>query len=104
MIFRLPVKLNGKSVWFFTFFVKIHHIPLCEMEFMFFEVYIVYGQTEFPFRKPFETEFTIFPNGKGTFLKRKITTPMHCVRSWCTAALRIGVIISIENIVKELSD
>jgi len=45
------------------------------MEFMFFEVYIVYGQTEFPFRKPFETEFTIFPNGKGTFLKRKIITP-----------------------------
>ena len=75
MIFRLPVKLNGKSVWFFTFCVKIHHIPLCEMEFMFFEVYIVYGQTEFPFRKPFETEFTIFPNGKGTFLKQKIITP-----------------------------
>ena len=46
------------------------------MEFMFFEVYIVYGQTEFPFRKPFETEFTIFPNGKGTFLKRKIITPI----------------------------
>ena len=32
-------------------------------------VYSVYGQTEFPFRKPFETEFTIFPNGKGNFLK-----------------------------------
>ena len=38
-------------------------------------VYSVYGQTEFPFRKPFETEFTIFPNGKGNFLKRKIITP-----------------------------
>ena len=38
-------------------------------------VYSVYGQTEFPFRKPFETEFTIFPNGEGNFLKRKIITP-----------------------------
>ena len=37
-------------------------------------VYSVYGQTEFPFRKPFETEFTIFPNGKGNFLKRKVIT------------------------------
>ena len=38
-------------------------------------VYSVYGQTEFPIRKPFETEFTIFPNGKGNFLKRKIIIP-----------------------------
>ena len=45
-------------------------------------VYSVYGQTEFPFRKPFETEFTIFPNGKGNFLKQKIITPTSTVRSF----------------------
>ena len=43
-------------------------------------VYSVYGQTEFPFRKPFETEFTIFPNGKGNFLKRKIIIPTFVIK------------------------
>ena len=46
MIFRLPVKRNRTSVYFFTVHVKIHQIPTyiyvtCEAEFMFFDVHFL---------------------------------------------------------------
>ena len=52
-------------------------------------VQCLYGQTEFPFRKPFEVEFTIFPNGKGNFLKWKIITPIKTPASTFPFAVKI---------------
>ena len=38
-------------------------------------MYNLYGKTEFPFFHHIETELKIFRNGKGNFLKRKISAP-----------------------------
>ena len=38
-------------------------------------MYNLYGKTEFPLFHHIETELKLFRNGKGNFLKRKISTP-----------------------------
>ena len=51
VIFRLPVKRNRKSVWFFTFHVKIHEIHLCKTEFMFLLCTFFYDKMAFPWQQ-----------------------------------------------------
>merc|ERR1711888_386636 len=57
-------------------YIFITHISM-STEFPIFCMYNLYGKTEFPFFHHIETELKIFRNGKGNFLKRKISTPTY---------------------------
>ena len=57
------------------FYMQIYVNGIC-----IFCMYNSNGKTEFPFFYHVETEFMIFRNGKGNFLKRKITAPKCAAR------------------------